>query len=103
MQVWRRNKGVRGKATDSTDKVTLDIEGQQVTCTNLTKTLYPETRFTKVQVIEYYGLMPLNQVRALAKQMMQEISEQKGALVIHFKRRYANQMIWCENVLKKTA
>ena len=49
-----RNKGVRGTTTDSTDKVTLEIEGQQVTCTNLTKTLYPQTRFTKAEVIDYY-------------------------------------------------
>jgi bifunctional non-homologous end joining protein LigD len=49
-----RNKSLRGKTTNSADEVTLDIEGQQVTCTNLTKKLYPQARFTKGEVIEYY-------------------------------------------------
>jgi bifunctional non-homologous end joining protein LigD len=35
-------------------KVTVDVEGRQLTLTNLDKVLYPETGFTKGEVIDYY-------------------------------------------------
>ncbi len=36
------------------DEVTLEIEGQPVKCTRLSKILYPQTKFTKADVIDYY-------------------------------------------------
>ncbi len=37
------------------DKVTVDVEGQQVVLSNLDKVLYPEVGFTKGQVLDYYS------------------------------------------------
>ena len=36
------------------EKVTVDVDGRQLTLTNLHKVLYPETGFTKGEVIDYY-------------------------------------------------
>jgi bifunctional non-homologous end joining protein LigD len=36
------------------DEVTLEIEGQHVKCTRLSKVLYPAASFTKADVIDYY-------------------------------------------------
>jgi hypothetical protein len=47
-----RTKSPR-RLSDS-DEVTLEIEGQQVRCTRLSKILYPQARFTKADVIDYY-------------------------------------------------
>src|SRR5205807_8363415 len=41
-------------ARSSDDEVVLDIEGHQVKCTRLSKVLYPQTRTTKADVIDYY-------------------------------------------------
>lgn len=38
----------------SGSKVVVDVEGRQVTLTNLEKVLYPAVGFTKAQVIDYY-------------------------------------------------
>jgi bifunctional non-homologous end joining protein LigD len=54
---------VPGKATatreqasrSSTDEVTLEIGGQLVKCTRLSKILYPQIKFTKPDVIDYYA------------------------------------------------
>ena len=35
-------------------KVPVDVDGRKLTLTNLGKVLYPETGFTKAQVIDYY-------------------------------------------------
>jgi bifunctional non-homologous end joining protein LigD len=40
--------------SDGGDSVTLKIDGHDVKCTRLSKVLYPETRFTKADVIDYY-------------------------------------------------
>ncbi|MGI9072947.1 MAG: hypothetical protein ACR2JB_16950 [Bryobacteraceae bacterium] len=40
--------------SDGADEVTLEIEGHEVKCTRLGKALYPEARFTKASVIDYY-------------------------------------------------
>jgi bifunctional non-homologous end joining protein LigD len=45
---------VHRKTAAAADEVTLDIEGRHVPCTRLSKILYPQARFTKAQVIEYY-------------------------------------------------
>ncbi|MEO6204348.1 MAG: non-homologous end-joining DNA ligase [Mycobacteriales bacterium] len=37
------------------NKVTVDVEGQQVVLSNLDKVLYPEVGFTKGQVLDYYS------------------------------------------------
>ncbi len=37
------------------EKVTVDIEGQRLALTNLSKVLYPETGFTKGEVLDYYA------------------------------------------------
>ena len=37
-----------------TDEITLEIEGQNVKCTRLSKVLSPQGRFTKADVTEYY-------------------------------------------------
>ena len=37
------------------EKVTVDIEGHTLSLTNLSKVLYPETGFTKGEVIDYYA------------------------------------------------
>ena len=37
-----------------TQKLTVEVEGRALTLTNLDKVLYPETGFTKGQVIDYY-------------------------------------------------
>ncbi len=37
------------------DRVTVDVEGQQVVLSNLDKVLYPEVGFTKGQVLDYYS------------------------------------------------
>jgi bifunctional non-homologous end joining protein LigD len=36
------------------DKVTVDVDGRELTLSNLGKVLYPETGFTKGEVIDYY-------------------------------------------------
>jgi bifunctional non-homologous end joining protein LigD len=36
------------------EKITLEIEGHQIPVSNLQKVLYPETGFTKGDVIQYY-------------------------------------------------
>ncbi len=41
-------------SSDNPDELTLEIEGQRVKCTRLSKVLYPETKFTKGDVIDYY-------------------------------------------------
>ena len=38
----------------SADEATLNIEGRQVKCTRLSKILYPQAKFTKADVIDYY-------------------------------------------------
>lgn len=38
----------------STDKVVVDVDGQQVALTNLDKVLYPSVGFTKAEIIDYY-------------------------------------------------
>src|SRR5689334_4244667 len=58
MEVMAR-KAVAGRKTSSapsgaTDEVTLDVEGQPVKCTRLSKVLYPAARFTKADMIDYY-------------------------------------------------
>jgi bifunctional non-homologous end joining protein LigD len=46
---------IREKASrSSADEVTLEIGGQPVKCTRLSKILYPQTKFTKADVIDYY-------------------------------------------------
>jgi bifunctional non-homologous end joining protein LigD len=56
-------KAARRKSSSTpsgdTDEVTLEIDGQHVKCTRLSKILYPQGRFTKADVIGYYvGLAP---------------------------------------------
>ena len=41
-------------ASSDADEVTLQIEGHSVPCTRLSKVLYPASKFTKGEVIEYY-------------------------------------------------
>jgi bifunctional non-homologous end joining protein LigD len=41
-------------ASGDADKFNLEIEGHLVTCTRLSKILYPQARFTKAEVIDYY-------------------------------------------------
>jgi bifunctional non-homologous end joining protein LigD len=41
-------------ASGDAEEVTLQIEGHAVTCTRLSKVLYPPSKFTKAQVIEFY-------------------------------------------------
>ena len=41
-------------AKDS-DKVAVDVDGQQLQLSNLHKVLYPQTGFTKGAVIDYYS------------------------------------------------
>jgi bifunctional non-homologous end joining protein LigD len=41
-------------ASGATDEVALEIEGQRVNCTRLSKVLYPAAKFTKADVIDYY-------------------------------------------------
>ena len=53
-------------------KVTVDVEGRQVTLSNLDKVLYPEVGFTKGQVLDYYSriapvLLPHLAGRALTR------------------------------------
>ena len=36
------------------DKISVLVEGREVTLTNLTKVLYPEDGFTKAEVLDYY-------------------------------------------------
>ncbi len=40
--------------SNAANEATLEIDGQRVKCTRLSKILYPEARFTKGEVIEYY-------------------------------------------------
>ena len=48
--------GHRASSTQSSgnNEVVLDIEGHQVKCTRLGKVLYPKSRTTKADVIDYY-------------------------------------------------
>jgi len=39
---------------DNTAKVAVQVEGRTLTLTNLAKVLYPETGFTKAEVLDYY-------------------------------------------------
>ena len=43
-----------GGVSAETQKVRVEVEGRTLTLTNLDKVLYPETGFTKGQVIDYY-------------------------------------------------
>jgi bifunctional non-homologous end joining protein LigD len=53
---WKASVGRKRSSAPSgdTDEVTLEIEGQRVKCTRLSKVLYPAARFTKADVIDYY-------------------------------------------------
>lgn len=42
-------------AEQAAEKVTVDVEGRHLTLSNLGKVLYPETGFTKGEVIDYYS------------------------------------------------
>ena len=42
------------ESSAATNKITLDVQGRQVPVSNLEKVFYPETGFTKGQVIDYY-------------------------------------------------
>jgi bifunctional non-homologous end joining protein LigD len=42
-------------ADSAADKVTVEVEGRTLTLSNLGKVLYPETGFTKGEVIDYYS------------------------------------------------
>ena len=44
-----------GREARMSEKVTVDVEGQQVVLSNLDKVLYPEVGFTKGQVLDYYS------------------------------------------------
>lgn len=44
----------KGRPGKGSDKQELAIDGRKVTLSNLTKVLYPESGFTKAQVIDYY-------------------------------------------------
>lgn len=37
------------------DQVSVDVDGRQLTLTNLDKVLYPDTGFTKAEVVDYYS------------------------------------------------
>ena len=60
----RQNESVTSRSTrartgseassNNADEVTLEIEGRAVKCTRLSKVLYPASKFTKAEVIEYY-------------------------------------------------
>jgi bifunctional non-homologous end joining protein LigD len=58
MEVVARKAVVSRKSSSApagaTDEVTLEIEGQRVNCTRLSKVLYPAAKFTKADVIDYY-------------------------------------------------
>jgi len=41
-------------ASGDADNFNLEIEGHLITCTRLSKILYPQARFTKPEVIDYY-------------------------------------------------
>jgi len=41
-------------SSSNADEVTLEIDGHSVRCTRLGKVLYPGSKFTKAEVIEYY-------------------------------------------------
>src|SRR5689334_6540772 len=49
--VGRKSSSARSSGAD---EVILDIDGQRVKCTRLSKVLYPATKFTKAEVIDYY-------------------------------------------------
>ncbi|MDP9240088.1 MAG: ATP-dependent DNA ligase, partial [Actinomycetota bacterium] len=40
--------------TTSSKKVLVEVEGRELTLSNLDKVLYPEVGFTKGQVLDYY-------------------------------------------------
>lgn len=42
------------RSNRNADELTLEIEGQHVKCTRLSKVLYPQAKFTKADVIDYY-------------------------------------------------
>jgi bifunctional non-homologous end joining protein LigD len=42
-------------AEKKSEKVTVEVEGRHLTLSNLTKVLYPESGFTKGEVIDYYS------------------------------------------------
>src|SRR6267142_5789829 len=42
------------ESSGATNRITLDVQGRQVPVSNLDKVFYPETGFTKGQVIDYY-------------------------------------------------
>ena len=46
--------GALSEESAGTDKPTVNVEGRELRLSNLTKVLYPETGFTKGQVIDYY-------------------------------------------------
>ncbi len=42
---------------DKSERVTVDVDGRQLTLSNLTKVLYPQAGFTKGEIIDYYSRM----------------------------------------------
>src|SRR3954452_17225070 len=52
----RHRCGARGaRVSPATEKVAVQVDGRQLTLSNLDKVLYPEVGFTKGEVIDYYS------------------------------------------------
>ena len=51
----RKDSRDRSTPSSGNDEVVLDIEGHRIKCTRLSKVLYPETRTTKADIIDYYA------------------------------------------------
>jgi bifunctional non-homologous end joining protein LigD len=50
----RENRGGPGGRSPRENRVTVQVDGRELTLTNLGKVLYPETGFTKAEVLDYY-------------------------------------------------
>src|SRR5690606_16915017 len=50
----RESRGDAGRGGDMRERVSVTVEGRELTLSNLDKVLYPESGFTKAEVIDYY-------------------------------------------------
>jgi bifunctional non-homologous end joining protein LigD len=52
---WKKRDRLTSQATGSPEKASVEIEGREVRLTNLDRVLYPESGFTKGDLIDYYA------------------------------------------------
>ncbi len=52
---WKRSERLTSAVTGGPGKASIEIDGRELRLTNLDRVLYPETGFTKGDLIDYYA------------------------------------------------